>query len=542
MNMEIDKRMIDVPAYGIEMPRVECRPKGASPFSTDRITKDRPDAFGFAWEMLRSAPIKVSRQYPNTTHTSHLIAGSSTKAQRLQYICTEFNRVMRDYGLGEMNLSIRHASALPQMSPEEIAIALSTAKAANAGLVVLILPSSGSADAGHYRYFKSECDQKYGFKSICMAIDKLENSGLQDGLDYQTQGKRGTGKGSRGPGSYMIGVALKLNIKLGNWNWEVAKGDLRELLVGPGKRGLHTLILGADVTHPSPGSTEGTPSIAAVVGNADEHCGRMPGSMRRQTGKEEIIEALSEMVEERLRDWNRDASRQLLGEYVLPAHILYYRDGVSESQFETVKARELPQIRDAWARAAMKTRKIVQMPNVFIPQDVSITCVIVSKRHNTRFYPPTGSPLRDDLQNTRAKGNLKPGTVVESVVTTPYWHDFYLNSHFGLQGTVRPCHYIVLHDDNKMTAGDLQKLTFLLCHMYQRAMCSVSYATPTYYADRLCERGRHYLADFFDGRVDVEGLTETVVQDMLDNLWWRGGDRSRKNPWHANLDGTMFWL
>jgi len=173
--------------------------------------------------------------------------------------------------------------------------------------------------------------------------------------------------------------------------------------------------------------------------------------------------------------------------------------------------------------------------------------VLVSKRHNTRFYPSEkGHPLRDDQgERTKGKGNLKPGVVVESAVTSPYWHDFYLNSHFGLQGTVRPCHYIVLDDGNNMPAAVVQRLTFLLCHLYQRAMCAVSYATPTYYADRLCERGRHYLADFFDGHADVKGKTPESVQRMLDEGWYRregGTAGERKNPWHPNLDGTMFWL
>lgn len=38
--------------------------------------------------------------------------------------------------------------------------------------------------------------------------------------------------------------------------------------------------------------------------------------------------------------------------------------------------------------------------------------------------------------------------------------------------------------------------THELCHTYVRAPVSVSYASPAYYADRLCERGRCYLRNF----------------------------------------------
>jgi eukaryotic translation initiation factor 2C len=43
-----------------------------------------------------------------------------------------------------------------------------------------------------------------------------------------------------------------------------------------------TLVLGADVTHPSSGSTPGCPSIAAIMGSVDDRSGRYLGSMRLQ--------------------------------------------------------------------------------------------------------------------------------------------------------------------------------------------------------------------------------------------------------------------
>jgi len=96
-----------------------------------------------------------------------------------------------------------------------------------------------------------------------------------------------------------------------------------------------------------------------------------------------------------------------------------------------------------------------------------------------------------------------------------------------------------------MSAADIQHLTLLLCHLYKRAVCTVSYATPTYYADCLRDRGRHYLTDFFDGHADVRGMTSESVQRTLDEEWYRregGTVEEGKNLWHSDLDGTMFWL
>lgn len=524
-------------------------------------------AFGYHWEMSRNKPLKIEKKY-GSKHGSitYLISIAPEKdTSVIEHIGEEFNREIPSYDFGEVRLTPANWTGLPpNANAQDIKGGLEAAAKAKADLVALLLPSSASSHARAYRYFKSQADQVYGFKTICMAEDKLKKGGLNKVNKVNKAMSSGKSKGgplnkamSSGQSQdgplkyYMAGVALKLNLKLGNWNWE-ACGDLGEIRNYISHRvgaRLNTLILGADVTHPGPNSVEGCPSVAAVVGNVDLVCGRMPGSMRYQLGRVEMIEKLGEMVEERLHDWNaevRHKASQNYNQFDLPERILYYRDGVSESQYSAVKALEIPQIKAAWQRA--KTKALAKGPlGLVIPKDVEVTCVLVSKRHNTRFYPtPHYHPLRDTNANTprpKGKGNLKPGVVIESVVTSPYWHDFYLNSHFGLQGTVRPCHYIVIVDDNKTSATDIQRLTFLLCHMYQRAMCSVSYATPTYYADRLCERGRHYLSDFFDGSPTLQNMSADVVKKTVEEHWHRGDrNKERANPWHPNLDGTMFWL
>jgi eukaryotic translation initiation factor 2C len=50
-----------------------------------------------------------------------------------------------------------------------------------------------------------------------------------------------------------------------------------------------TLVLGADVTHPSGGALPGCPSIAAVVGSTEETGGRFLGSVQLQSeGNKEV--------------------------------------------------------------------------------------------------------------------------------------------------------------------------------------------------------------------------------------------------------------
>ena len=55
---------------------------------------------------------------------------------------------------------------------------------------------------------------------------------------------------------------------------------------------------------------------------------------------------------------------------------------------------------------------------------------------------------------------LAAGTLIDRDICHPTEFDFYLNSHAGIQGTNRPCHYHVLLDECKFGAQDLQLLTY----------------------------------------------------------------------------------
>jgi hypothetical protein len=51
-----------------------------------------------------------------------------------------------------------------------------------------------------------------------------------------------------------------------------------------------TMMVGIDVTHPGPGSRDGTPSIAAVVASVDDSFVQFPASLRIQASKKEVGE------------------------------------------------------------------------------------------------------------------------------------------------------------------------------------------------------------------------------------------------------------
>jgi eukaryotic translation initiation factor 2C len=73
-----------------------------------------------------------------------------------------------------------------------------------------------------------------------------------------------------------------VNTKLGGTNHLLDDDAMRWL------REKATLVLGASVMHPGPGSARGTPSIAAVVASVDENFVQYPASLRSQQTHSEV--------------------------------------------------------------------------------------------------------------------------------------------------------------------------------------------------------------------------------------------------------------
>ncbi|KAI6794376.1 hypothetical protein KC361_g5639 [Hortaea werneckii] len=439
-----------------------------------------------------------------------------------------------------------------------------------------------------YACIKRVADLRLGLHTVCVANDRVLKSFAA--WDPPT----------------LSNIALKYNLKDSSGrNHRFSETDL-DLLRKIGGTG--TIVVGADCAHPMKGAHTATPSIAAVVGSTDNGFMHYPGSMRLQPSRKEDILELAGMLKERLLDWAREYQKVTGKRPVLPTNMLFYRDGVSESQYDILRRRELPQVQIAYNEAFRYLQQrfpqngATMPPGPIPPPDFSgvdwkgcsrqhrvatekaadekwaaqiaaqpknvpfnLTYVVVGKRHNTRFYP--------DAPEVRASnGNVKPGTVVDQVITHPYSMDFYLQSHWAIKGTGRSAHYFTLQNNMGLSADNLHKITHMLCYAYARATKGVSYCAPAYYADKLCDRGRAYLRHYYmgvpgfepralnraaDGRPleTYERYIRAIRDAVRDNPHYRpyydpqnptntpqhyGVDR--QNPWHYNLDNTMFYL
>jgi eukaryotic translation initiation factor 2C len=90
----------------------------------------------------------------------------------------------------------------------------------------------------------------------------------------------------------------------------------------------------------------------------------------------------------------------------------------------------------------------------------------------------------------------------------------FLSAHGGLQGTTRPTHYYVVHDEIGFKADELQRLTNAVSYTFARATKAVSLVSPAYYADLACERGRCYLHGLLEG-VTTAGTTATSGDEAI---------------------------
>lgn len=144
-------------------------------------------------------------------------------------------------------------------------------------LLLFVMLASG--DKGVYEGLKHLCDVFLDVATVCVQSSKIRKKSPQ----------------------YYANVALKVNMKMGGINHKLDQNSSRWLNMLP------TLVVGMDVTHPSPGSAIGTrknvlvprhvyrltsicilASIAAVVASVDREFAQYPASLEIQQSKKEV--------------------------------------------------------------------------------------------------------------------------------------------------------------------------------------------------------------------------------------------------------------
>ncbi|KAK0482092.1 argonaute-like protein [Armillaria luteobubalina] len=351
-------------------------------------------------------------------------------------------------------------------------------------LIVVILPEHGD---NIYTAVKHFGDVTAGVATQCMKSSKCH----------------------RATNQYFANVCLKMNVKLGGINVIPDPASVR-LLTDPATP---TIVMGADVIHPAPGS-DNRPSFTALVANVDSDTAKYIATTRVQNCRQEMIEDLQEMSKHVLSNYMgyRSGIEKKARGMAEPKRILFYRDGVSEGQFQEVLDKELGALKKACEELRIKPK---------------ITVIVVGKRHHVRFFPT-------DKKDADRSGNCPAGMVVDRDISHPTEFDFYLQSHGGLLGTSRPAHYSVLYDENGLTPDAVQSLSFALCHVYARSTRSVSIPAPVYYADIVCSRAKNHYDPA--GSVNYSGSGDGSYVDESLEAFKRGF-----KPLHVKQSRLMYF-
>ncbi|KIJ60652.1 hypothetical protein HYDPIDRAFT_43184 [Hydnomerulius pinastri MD-312] len=346
-------------------------------------------------------------------------------------------------------------------------------------MILVILPPS----AAEIRFaVKQHGDVLHGVVTQCVRVDKIARANDQ----------------------YCNNVAMKINPKLGGVNAVPQSKVLAELKKAP------FIIMGADVGHPSPGVTD-QPSVASLVWSYDPDAMRYEAFTAVQPPRLETIENLHGMVKQAINDFGQPPSR-----------IVFFRDGLSESEYAKVAEKEIQDIKGA-------VDAIWQEKGVGKPKP-TLTFIVVGKRHHVRFFPKSD-------QDADKSGNCPAGFVADQGIGNPIAKDYYLQSHGGLLGTSRPSHYVVIRDENFANNIDsLQELSFVLCHSYARATRSVSIPAPVYYADLVCSRANFHFNPLL--RYDDSAASVSSGGSTFNIRKWQEGF---KGP-HKNLLRKMFYM
>ena len=136
---------------------------------------------------------------------------------------------------------------------DDIALENAFKSCLNSGIILLVVVLLDN-DASTYKQIKKLGDVDYGIRTVCVLSEDRKMG--------QNSDKNINKKFYKASAAYFANVALKINLKLGGNNHTLE--SLNPIYKT-------TMVIGIDVTHPSPGPTKRTaPSVAAMVASSDE--------------------------------------------------------------------------------------------------------------------------------------------------------------------------------------------------------------------------------------------------------------------------------
>eukprot|EP01017_Pseudomicrothorax_dubius_P019013 TRINITY_DN2093_c0_g1_i6.p1 TRINITY_DN2093_c0_g1~~TRINITY_DN2093_c0_g1_i6.p1 ORF type:complete len:362 (+),score=85.72 TRINITY_DN2093_c0_g1_i6:49-1086(+) len=211
------------------------------------------------------------------------------------------------------------------------------------------------------------------------------------------------------------------------------------------------MLVGANI------SNDKAEAARAVIG----FCATLDGTFSRyysrvifQKRSKEIIENIRVLFKEAILEWfthNRD----------IPETIIFFRDGVSETQEIALLTLEIPQILESFSDIASEYKP-------------KLAVVVIDKRITQKFFASEQGRMVNPPQ----------GTLIDQVIVSKNY-DFYMISQDVKRGTATPTHYRVVYDNTEIPQEVMQELIYSQCYAYWNWSGSIRVPAPVQYANKL---------------------------------------------------------
>jgi aubergine-like protein len=248
-------------------------------------------------------------------------------------------------------------------------------------------------------------------------------------------------------------VALQIQAKAGAQLWAIRPSQVF---------GKFLMVVGIDVFHDT---IQKKKSVLGFCATIHPNLSKYYSTTSLQQSGQEIATSIGNLFLEALHTFKARAKRY-------PETIIFFRDGVAESQIPAVKDFEVQSILRACEDLGEAYRPLV------------LYTVVVKKTAAKFFTPPCskGGTQRGRMEVT----NPPPGTVVINRVV-PEQGDFYLISHSANQGMSSPTLYRTIFSSRKadFPLEELARLAYKLCHLYYNWTGAIKVPAPCMMAHKL---------------------------------------------------------
>ncbi|VDK59917.1 unnamed protein product [Anisakis simplex] len=295
--------------------------------------------------------------------------------------------------------------------------------------------------------------------------------------------------GNRGAEMTLDNLIMKMNLKLGGISHAIAASTpfmrcnhlnediCKRIWLRPTR-----MFIGLDMSHSSPlsfyerqaGFHASEPTVVGMAYTCGSEFG-MRGLYWMQEPRVYTIQSLKEHLVEALNQFKEESANKSY-----PEHVIVFRGGISDGQFQKVMTLEANAFRAAFEA----------LPSSTPPNKIRLSLICVQTNSNYRLLLDNPTSLQVD--GNALQQNVPSGTCVDSSIVHPTQAEFILVAHKSIMGTARPIRCTVLVDDEpRMGLDEVEGITNCLCYMHGIVTSPISVPAHLYAASNLAKRGRN---------------------------------------------------